>query len=67
MARNMRITVDHPTIGPFEMVGNPIKEEDLEETFTPPPLLGQHTDQILTELLGYSAEKVAALRKAGAV
>jgi len=67
MARNMRITVEHPTIGPLEMVGNPIKVEDTAETFTPPPLLGQHTEQILTDLLGYSAEKVAALRTAGAI
>ena len=67
MARNMRTTVDHPTIGSLEMVGNPIKVEDTEETFTPPPLLGQHTEEILSDLLGYSTDKVASLRATGAI
>jgi succinate--hydroxymethylglutarate CoA-transferase len=33
----------------------------------PPPLLGQHTAEVLTELLGYSAEQVTALREQGAI
>ncbi len=67
LARNMRITTEHPTIGPLEMLGNPIKVTDTEETITPPPLLGQHTEQVLSDLLGYSPEKIAALREAGVI
>jgi crotonobetainyl-CoA:carnitine CoA-transferase CaiB-like acyl-CoA transferase len=67
LARQMRITVEHPTIGPLPMVGNPIKAADTAQTFSPPPLLGQHTEQVLTELLGYSAEQIAAWREAGVI
>lgn len=67
LARNMRITTEHPTIGPLEMLGNPIKVADTEETFTPPPLLGQHTEEILSELLEYSPEKIATLHEAGVI
>ena len=67
LARNMRITVEHPTIGPLEMLGNPIKVSDTEETITPPPLLSQHTEQVLSELLGYSPEKIAALQEADVI
>jgi crotonobetainyl-CoA:carnitine CoA-transferase CaiB-like acyl-CoA transferase len=34
---------------------------------TPPPLLGQHTDEVLRDILGLSADEIAALRSAGAV
>jgi crotonobetainyl-CoA:carnitine CoA-transferase CaiB-like acyl-CoA transferase len=67
IARNMHISLEHPTIGPLDMVGNPIKVVGTEETFLPPPLLGQHTEEILTELLGYALEKFASLREAGAI
>lgn len=67
LARNMRTTVEHPSIGPLDIIGNPIKVADTDETFAPPPLLGQHTEQVLTELLGYSSEKTAALREAGVI
>jgi crotonobetainyl-CoA:carnitine CoA-transferase CaiB-like acyl-CoA transferase len=67
LARNMRTTVEHPSIGPLDMIGNPIKVADTDETFAPPPLLGQHTEQVLTELLGYSPQKVAALSEAGVI
>ncbi|MFQ5612175.1 MAG: CaiB/BaiF CoA transferase family protein [Anaerolineae bacterium] len=66
-ARRMRLTVEHPTIGPLEVIGNPIKVEGVEEMFAPPPLLGQHTEQVLAELLGYSKEEIAALRELGAI
>jgi crotonobetainyl-CoA:carnitine CoA-transferase CaiB-like acyl-CoA transferase len=62
-ARHMKIEVEHPTIGKLPMLGNPVKVEDVPEMFTPPPLLGEHTEQVLTQLLGYSAEAVARLRQ----
>ncbi len=67
LARNMRITAQHPTIGPLEMIGNPIKVVDTEETITPPPLLGQHTEEVLADLLGYSSEKIADLQETGVI
>ncbi len=66
-ARQMRLTLEHPTIGPLEMVGHPIKVADTKDPLVAPPLLSQHTTKILTEVLGYSAEKVAILRKTGIV
>ena len=33
------------------------------ELLRPPPMLGEHTEEVLTELLGYSAEEVASLRE----
>jgi crotonobetainyl-CoA:carnitine CoA-transferase CaiB-like acyl-CoA transferase len=45
------------------MLGNPVKVCGVDEKFAPPPLRGQHTAQILSELLGYSPEQIAALEK----
>ncbi|HEX9921821.1 MAG TPA: CoA transferase [Anaerolineae bacterium] len=67
LARWMRVTLQHPTIGPLEMTGNPIKVSGTEETLSPPPLLSQHTEQILKDLLDYPAEKIEALRDEGII
>lgn len=67
LARGMRVTVQHPTIGPLELLGPPIKEAGVPGSVAPPPLLGQHTEQLLGDLLAYPAEKIAALRRAGAI
>ncbi len=61
-ARRMKIEVEHPTIGALPLLGNPVKVAAVPEEFAPPPLLGQHTEQVLSQLLGYSAEKIAELR-----
>jgi crotonobetainyl-CoA:carnitine CoA-transferase CaiB-like acyl-CoA transferase len=66
-ARNMLVHVQHPLIGDLPVLGNPVKVADAEERFDPPPLLGQHTEEVLREVLGYSKEKVAALREAGVI
>jgi crotonobetainyl-CoA:carnitine CoA-transferase CaiB-like acyl-CoA transferase len=67
-ARGAIVTVTHPTAGPMRMVGPPIRLHGTPaEAATPAPLLGEHTDEILTKVLGYSAEAVAALRGAGVV
>jgi len=63
LARQMKIELDHPTIGKLPMVGNPVKVEGVDEKLAPPPLRGQHTVQVLSELLGYSPEQIAALEK----
>ncbi|MCG8421632.1 MAG: CoA transferase [Proteobacteria bacterium] len=64
LARNMMVEVDQVEGGPVRMPGNPVKlSETHEDTFSSPPLLGQHTDEILAQLLGKSAEEIADLRR----
>ncbi len=50
LARNMKITVNHPTIGELPMIGNPIKIEGVAESYAPPPLRGQHNEEVLARL-----------------
>ena len=67
-ARNMIVTVQHPQGGETQMPGNPIKlSETNEETFSPPPLVGQHTDEVLHGVLGMKPAQVDQLRAAGVV
>lgn len=63
LARNMVVSVDH--LGEkIQMVGNPIKSSAIrEEEFTGAPTLGQHTDEILSQYLGFSGERISHLRK----
>lgn len=57
------VEVDHPVRGKYLTVGNPIKMSDSPTEVTRSPLLGEHTEEVLAQL-GYSAEKIAALREA---
>lgn len=67
-ARDMVRTVPHPTAGSIRMVGSPLKLSATPVTEPiAPPLLGQHTDEVLSDLLHLDAEALAALRKAGAI
>jgi formyl-CoA transferase/CoA:oxalate CoA-transferase len=67
LARRMVETVEHPTIGAVRMTGVPFKLSATPAAVrTPPPLLGQHTDELLG-WLGYDAAEVAALRQAEVV
>jgi len=60
--RDMRVEVDHPVAGRVGQVGAPWKLDGLSTPIrTAPPVLGQHTAEVLTDLLGYSAERVAAV------
>jgi len=60
------VEVDHPTRGKYLTVGNPIKLSDSPTEVKRSPLLGEHTDEVMTEL-GYSVEQISALRTAGAI
>jgi crotonobetainyl-CoA:carnitine CoA-transferase CaiB-like acyl-CoA transferase len=67
-ARGMTAELMHPTIGPLKMLGTPLKLTGTAPSLrTPPPLLGQHTDSILSSDLGIAAEELAKLRAKGVV
>jgi crotonobetainyl-CoA:carnitine CoA-transferase CaiB-like acyl-CoA transferase len=62
-ARRMVETVEHPTIGTLKMLGVPFKFSDTTcAVRRPPPLLGQHSAEILAQELGYDEQAIAALR-----
>jgi CoA:oxalate CoA-transferase len=67
-ARKMSIELEHPALGPMKLTGNPIKVDEADErTPLPPPLLGQHTEEVLREKLMLDEEHIAELRKSGAI
>jgi crotonobetainyl-CoA:carnitine CoA-transferase CaiB-like acyl-CoA transferase len=66
--RNMVVDLQHPNGSTTKGPGNPIKlSRSNEESFAPAPALGQHTDQVLSELLGMSEQAIAELKQKGAV
>ncbi len=65
--RGMIATVDHPQRGEWTIFGSPIKMSDSPTQVTAAPLLGQHTGEVLADLLGYSEEQVDSLRQEGVV
>ncbi|TKA72383.1 hypothetical protein B0A49_03420 [Cryomyces minteri] len=68
LARDMVKEVEHPTCGPIKLVNTPVKYSFSTPSIrTPPPTLGQHTDEILTEVLGMSDADVKSLRSEGVV
>ncbi|MFT5087245.1 MAG: CoA:oxalate CoA-transferase [Candidatus Latescibacterota bacterium] len=67
-AREMIIELDHPTAGRQKMPNTPLKfSETPIQLKEPAPLLGQHTEQVLGEWLGLSAQELAALREEGTI
>jgi crotonobetainyl-CoA:carnitine CoA-transferase CaiB-like acyl-CoA transferase len=61
-------SVDHPLDATLPTVANPIRFSDTPVQYDQaPPLLGQHTDEVLAEWLGYSAATIAELRESGAI
>jgi crotonobetainyl-CoA:carnitine CoA-transferase CaiB-like acyl-CoA transferase len=60
-----RVTVDHPAIGALSLIGSPIRIDGIPEP-SAPPLLGQHTAEVLADL-GVDAEELEQLKQRGAV
>ena len=60
------VEVDHPKRGKYLSVGNPIKLSDSPTEVKRSPLLGEHTDEILGQVLGYSTDDVARIKASGA-
>ncbi|MFL5048609.1 MAG: formyl-CoA transferase [Xanthobacteraceae bacterium] len=61
------VEVDHPTRGKYLTVGNPIKMSDSVSEVKRSPLLGEHTEEILKQVLGYSDSEIADIKTSGAV
>ncbi len=66
-AREMIVDVDFPPRGTYQTVGCPMKLSDSPVTVTRPPLLGEHTDDLLGALCGVAPEDVKRLRADGVV
>jgi crotonobetainyl-CoA:carnitine CoA-transferase CaiB-like acyl-CoA transferase len=65
--RGMIVEVEHPQLGVLREVASPIRTAGVTGPTAPAPRLGQHTDEILRELLHYDAARITALRRSGAL
>jgi formyl-CoA transferase len=61
------VEVDHPGRGKYLTVGNPVKMSDSIPEVKRSPLLGEHTEEILRDVLGYSEKEVAEIKVSGAI
>ncbi|MEM8950428.1 MAG: formyl-CoA transferase [Pseudomonadota bacterium] len=66
-ATGTMVKVDHPERGPYLSVGCPIKLSDSPAEVKRSPLLGEHTEEILTDVLGYSGDDLDRVVSSGAV
>jgi formyl-CoA transferase len=64
--RDMYVELDHPQRGKWYNVGMPIKLSASPAVIKRSPLLGEHTDEVLKEVLGYGDEQIGKLKTAGA-
>lgn len=66
--REMIVEYEHPEVGRVRLPGNPIKMSGVDTTIsTPAPGLGEHTDEVLRQVLSLSTDRIAALRKQRAI
>jgi crotonobetainyl-CoA:carnitine CoA-transferase CaiB-like acyl-CoA transferase len=68
VARNIRQKLEHPTAGSAPTIASPMRFSQTKiEHKLPPPLLGQHTDEVLRTVLGRSEEQIERLKADGIV
>jgi len=67
LARGMILEVEHPELGTLREVASPVRTPGVIAHPAPAPRLGEHTDTVLRDLLGYAPARVAALRASGAL
>ena len=67
IAREMIVEVDDPVRGDYKMIGIPVKMTDDPNVVTRAPRYSEHTDEVLTKVLGCTEEQVAEMRAAGVV
>jgi formyl-CoA transferase len=66
--RGMLIKMEHPTIGELPLVGSPFKMSDTPVEYRlPPPLMGEHTEEVFMDVLKYSSGQVTELRELGCI
>ncbi len=66
LAREMVFDFEHSSVGRVRSVGHPLRADGkVWRTLVPPPVLGEHTVEVLSSLLGYSSEDIARLQAAG--
>ncbi|MCX5838803.1 MAG: CoA transferase [Deltaproteobacteria bacterium] len=66
--RNMLVTVDQPGVGPVRIAGSPIRlSETPGRVESPAPLLGEHSEAVLREILGYTPERIDVLKAEGVI
>ena len=65
--RQMIVNLNDPDRGEYKAIGCPIKVGDSEIDITPPPLLGQNTEEVLTELLGIELNQIKSLKHNGVI
>jgi formyl-CoA transferase len=61
------VEVDHPTRGKYLTVGNPIKMSDSPTEVTRSPLLGEHTEEILRDVLRFDDNRIREIKASGAL
>ncbi|NMG02218.1 CaiB/BaiF CoA transferase family protein [Azoarcus taiwanensis] len=67
-ARGLKVDMDHPAIGTVPQVASPFRMSETPVAYDrAPPLLGEHTDEVLASVLGIGPEEIAALRERGVV
>lgn len=68
LARNMVVEMEHGECGPIKMVNTPVKYSESEPRIrTPPPTLGQHTDEVLSAVLGIGKDEIEGLKAKGTI
>lgn len=68
LARDMVKEMDHEWCGPIKMVNTPVKYSESKPSIrSVPPILGQHTDEVLREVLGLSENDIQGLKDEGVV
>jgi crotonobetainyl-CoA:carnitine CoA-transferase CaiB-like acyl-CoA transferase len=66
-ARGLLVEQDHPVAGPVRLLGTPVQVEGERFDAAPAPRAGEHTDEVLADVLGLSPARIAELRAAGVV
>jgi len=68
LARGMVTEVEHESCGPMKLVSPPVKFSESKPSIrSPPPTLGQHTNEVLTDMLGLSQDEVKSLHSKGVI
>ena len=66
-SRGLVFDVEHGAYGSIKQVGSPVMTDGSNEATTPGPSLGQHTKEILIELLGCDSDEISNIRDSGAL